>query len=252
MSEKSKDILIGVLLTVIVGLIILIILIITDTITFSSKFETNQNENNITETTKLTESDAITIGKELYDKMTEIKGLEILLPYCGIKGSEIRNQNMKKYNIYTYGPNEYYETKYSNTDELKNDLRNYMSEAYVNEVVDIEPITDLSVLAKEDYLFTDYIIDNGKLYCRAYSAGGWISGFLGYDISVNSMHENIIVYKIKSKYIKESIFPDGSDRCFKDNPVNCKEEDLEYKDTTFVIEKNSNDKWIVTSFTLQN
>ena len=147
MSEKSKDILIGVFLTVIVGLIILIILIITDTITFSSKFETNQNENNITETTKLTESEAITIGKELYDKMTEIKGLEVLLPYCGVKGSEIRNQSMKKYNISTYGPNEYYETKYSNTDELKNDLRNYMSEAYVNEVVDIEPITDLSLLS---------------------------------------------------------------------------------------------------------
>ena len=249
MSEKSKDILIGVLLTVIVGLIILIILIITDTITFSSKFETNQNENNITETTKLTESEAITIGKELYDKMTEIKGLEVLLPYCGVKGSEIRNQSMKKYNISTYGPNEYYETKYSNTDELKNELRNYMSETYVNEVVDREPITDLSLLSKEDYLYVDYIIDNNKLYCRAYSAGGWAPNYLDYDITVNNVEKNIISYNINSKYIKDSAL---GEICNKEKINNCKEEDLEYKDTTFVIEKNSNDKWLVTNFTLHD
>ena len=91
MSEKGKDILIGILLTIIIGLIVLIILITTNTISFGSKVEANQNENNITEPTKLSKSEAITIGKELYDKMTEIKETDILYPYCGINKSEILN-----------------------------------------------------------------------------------------------------------------------------------------------------------------
>lgn len=249
MSEKSKDILIGVLLTIIVSLIILIILITTNTLTFGVKFDNNNNENNKNQSTKLTESDAIKIGEELYDKMTEIKETEVLFPYCGIKMFDIKNQTMKKYNIYTYGELDYYESKYSNIDELKNDLRNYMSEAYVNEIVDKKPIIDLSLLSEEDYLYADYIIENNKLYCRGYTGGGWAPKYLDYDIVTNNIEENKITFNINSEYIKDSSL---GEVCNIEKINNCKEEDLEYKDTTFVIEKNSNDKWIVTNFTLHD
>lgn len=247
MSEKSKNILIGVLLTIIIGLVILMILITTEVISFGTKNEEIDNGNDVVETTKLTESEALTIGKQLYDKMAETKVIEHYLPYCGVKYSEIRNQTMKQFDIFTHGKKDYYESKYSNIDELKNDLRNYFDEQYVNAIVPGEPITDLSVLAKEDCLFADYIIDNGKLYCRAYSAGGWNSNFLDYDIVVNSILENNIYYNVKSKYIKESVLNDLTSSCRIENINNCKEEDLEYKDTTFAIEKNSNDKWIIIS-----
>ena len=146
MSEKNKDILIGVLLTIIIGLIVLIILITTNTISFGSKVKANQNENNITEPTKLLESEAITIGKELYDKMTEIKETDIFYPYCGIDKSEILNLTKRKYNIYGFDNADYYESKYRNIDELKNDLRGLMSDEYINEIVQYDPITDLTLL----------------------------------------------------------------------------------------------------------
>ena len=255
MSEKNKDVLIGILLTIIIGLIVLIILITTNTISFGSKVEANQNENNISETRKITESEAISIGKKLYDKMTEIKETSVLYPYCGVKMNEINNQTMKKYNVYGMGEANYYESKYNNLDELKNDLRNYMSEEYINEVVYKGVVTDLSLLTQEEYGYSDYIIDNDKLYCRAYNGKGWLSHYLDdYNITVNDIEDNKITYNIKSKYIKETIAYEGKTNCtqYPYDVNKCTEDEIEYKDTTFVIEKNSNDKWIVTNFKLHD
>lgn len=255
MSEKNKDVLIGILLTIIIGLIVLIILITTNTISFGSKVEANQNENNISETRKITESEAISIGKKLYDKMTEIKETSVLYPYCGVKMNEINNQTMKKYNVYGMGEANYYESKYNNLDELKNDLSNYMSEEYINEVVYKGVVTDLSLLTQEEYGYSDYIIDNNKMYCRAYNGKGWLSHYIGnYEITAKDIEDKKIEFNIRSIYIKQDIAYEGKSDCSK-YPYdinNCTKDELDYKDTTFIIEKNSNDKWIVTNFKLHD
>ena len=60
----------------------------------------------------------------------------------------------------------------------------------------------------------------------------------------------IINHNIKSKYISEQLMSTVGSSCNQGNINACSENDFEYKDTKFVIEKNNDGKWIVSSYVL--
>lgn len=214
----------------------------------------------------LTEEEANSIGRNLYDKATEIYSVWQLYPYCGY--SNLENLEEVELGDYAYGNGSYYESEFSSLNELKDYLKQYLSVDIVEEKV-VESyqwngetyydyVTDLSLLSSGDqhYTYVDYVLKDNKLYCRLQSSKGWLNAtYLDeYSLDASLIEDNKIEFKVTSTYISDDTYQkslNNASECSKDNVDKCTDSDKIYKDTKFVIEK-VNDNWVVTDYTLHD
>lgn len=254
-KNKFKNVLIGMLVVIIVLLLAVIYLVYTGKIGNTAVNDTDNSVNNndiVTSDNKLSDEEAMNVGQELYDKATEIYEVWVLRPYCGVSSSEIQNQVMVEFDDAAMGKGDYYDSGFASLEALKSELRKYLSDDIINSKITSEAITDTSLLKNIEY--NDYVLQNGKLYCRAFTGKGFMSRYLGkYDMEVSNLEENKITYTIKSTYVTEEAQASGSEcwNSINSGNNNCADNELEYKSTTFTIEKN-NDNWVVTSYTLHD
>ena len=267
-EDKSKNIIIGVLVVMVIilsGVIIYMYMTKDDVIINLNDNEEQVDNDNGSEVKKLTEDEAIVIGKELYDKATKIYETWVVLPYCGYDLQDINSQSVKSELLGNYGMGNgyYYKSNFSSYDDLVTYLGNWLSEDIINEKVVksyewnnetyYKYVEDLSLIFGTDshYSYVDYVLKDGALYCRLDTGKGWVPLYLGiYDITVDGIEENKIIYNIKSTYITQESFSSGSSNCTSGNVNNCTSDQLEYEDTKFIIEKNDSGNWIVTDYTL--
>ncbi len=224
----------------------------------SNTNNTNKENNN---TKLLTNDEAIAEGKRLYDKATEIYETWVLIPYCGVVRNNINSQNIEVLGDSNNGNGSYYKSTFSSLEDLKNYLKQWLSEDIVNNKVVknykwngetyYKYVEDESLLSNYDphYGYVDYVLKNNTLYCRLDVGKGWLTLYQDkYDIKVDSIEENKITYTITSTYGKKD---SGCYLGMVDSKP-CSENDLEYKDTKFVIEKNSTGNFVVTEYTLHD
>ncbi len=241
--KNNNGKIIGGLIVIIIILSVFCILFATNTLELNSikvKDDNKNKQNNLVENKDkqpelevVSDSEALTLGKDLYDKATEIYSTWVLTPYCGYGSNELYNH--EGVNIGGQPGYSYYESMFNNIDELREYLLKYLSQDIVNSKV------PKNVLENQEEI-ADYIIYNNKLYCRRDAGKGWLSSYLGkYDIKVNSKESSKISYTITSYYTK------NEEVCSK--YWGCDKSNIETKDTNFTIEK-INDKWIVTDYTL--
>ena len=266
MKNKSTIILVIILVIILASLSILFA---TGILNFSNKTDNdsnlnNNNSNNEQNTNILSENEAIEIGKKLYDKTTEIYSVWVLFPYCGYDiTSDTIDLNIENLGNYDNGNSEYYESEFTSLDELRDYLKNYLSEDIINDNVKesyqlngetyYKYVTDTSLLSSTDphYSYVDYVLKDNKLYCRHQSGKGWLNTkYLDeYSLNVSNIDENKITFTVTSTYITDDTLQNSETSCNNQNPTNCTDKDKEYKDSEFVIEKVNNN-WIVTNFTL--
>ena len=238
MEKKSNKGIIILMSIIIVILAVLCVLFATNTITFNHKEIKNEIENQENTSTVNDKSETLSLieatklGKNLYDKATEIYSTWVFLPYCGNSLEEIANQKSIHFEDNSI---EFYKSRFSSISDLKQELANYLSEDIINTKVD-----------KYESLGY-YEVDNNKLYCRKTIGKGWLSSYLEkYDIKANDITDNKITYTITSYYAKDIDKCEGNGDL---NIYNCPEENIETKDTNFTIEKVNNN-WIVTEYNL--
>lgn len=230
-------------------------------IVYDKILNSNNNENKKNDNVRLlTNEEAIIEGKMLYDKATEIYETWILIPYCGGDINSIMKQdNIEKLGSDACMNGRYYKSDFSSLDNLKEYLKRWLSEDIVNDKVFktseyngktyYNYVEDYSLLSDcDNYASVDYVLKDNTLYCRLDIGKGWISLYDGYDMKVDAIEENKIIYTITSAYVK------GESNCYLGliDSKPCSEEDLEYKDTKFIIEKNESGNFIVTEFTLHD
>ena len=195
--------------------------------------------------------ESLSIGKELYDKANEIYSVWFLVPYCGYNIYKINSLDKVELGDYSIGNGMYYESSYADIEELKSSLAKWLSLDIINKKVNDNSIVfDLELLRNNNYSYTDYVIKDNKLYCRAQYDKEWLSNYLNkYTITVDSISNDSITYNISSSYAKN----DASSKCLDDLTItSCTREEIELKDTKFVISKNETNKWVVTSFVLHD
>lgn len=240
--------------------------IIYDKVLSNNEVENNDNNNVNTDNNGsklLSNEEAINEGKRLYDKATEIYETWVLIPYCGVvrnKAYEDENK-IEKLGDSGYGNGSYYKSNFTSLDDLKNHLKQWLSEDIVNEKIVKTSVSngetfynyveDVSLLSKKDghYGYVDYVLKDNTLYCRLDTGKGWLTLYQNkYDIKVDKIEENKITYTITSTYGKQD---SGCYLGMLDSKT-CEEKDLEYKNTTFVIEKNTTGKFVVSEYTLHD
>lgn len=259
------------------GLIVLVIIlsllvvglggfIVYDKVLSNNEIENNDNKkdevnNNDNDSKLLSNEEAVVEGKRLYDKATEIYESWVLIPYCGVARNEIKEGDIEILGDSNYGNGSYYKSNFTSLDDLKNHLKQWLSEDIINEkvvksyVLNGETyynyVEDLSLLSKQDthYAYIDYVLKDNTLYCRLDTGKGWLTLYQDeYDIKVDKIEENKITYTITSTYAKQ----DSDCYLGMSDSKTCKEEDLEYKNTTFVIEKNTTGNFVVSEYTLHD
>ena len=173
MKNKSTIILVIILVIILASLSILFA---TGILNFSNKTDNdsnlnNNNSNNEQNTNILSENEAIEIGKKLYDKTTEIYSVWVLFPYCGYDiTSDTIDLNIENLGNYDNGNSEYYESEFTSLDELRDYLKNYLSEDIINDNVKesyqlngetyYKYVTDTSLLSSTDphYSYVVYVL----------------------------------------------------------------------------------------------
>lgn len=255
-NNKGKNITITLLVIIIIILIGIIALMYTGVITNNN----NNNDNSISnevekdddavESKKLDETEALIIGKELYDKANEIYETWVLLPYCGVARNDISEQ--KSYDLggdSGIGTGQYYKTVFKDLDDLKKYLSKWLAEDVIENKITETAVTDLNLLKNLEYAYTKYVIKDNNLYCRIDTGKGWLTTYANYyDISIDVLENDKITYNIKSYYVDNMEAECRSSGYVSVN--SCDESEISTKDTKFVIEKNAADNWIVSEFTL--
>ena len=246
-NDKGKNILIIILLVIIVGLFAVIFLMYNGTL----KLETNQDNKVENETVKefkeLSNEEALLLGKDLYDKVTEIKETWVLLPYCGLTKDEINKAKIYEFESTNHV---FYKSTFKNFDALKEYLKLYLSDELINSTY-LDKIIDDVTLIKDNNEYINYIEKEDGLYCRRSPGKGWLSTYLGtYDIEISNLNKEVITYKITSYYAENQ-----NAECWIDNNASvntCKENEISTKETNFTIQKNNENNWIATDYTLHD
>lgn len=245
---KKNNFLIGVIGILILIIIFLIAFIIND------KVLSNKEDNNVN---LLTNEEAIELGKKLYDKVTEIYEVSLLTPYCGKSKDVVISENdIEILGNSAYGNGNYFRTTFSSLDDLKKYLTSWLSDDLINNLVVktknvndkkyYKYVEDLSLLNSEEeqYSYVDYVLKDNTLYCRLDTGKDYFTQYDDeYKIKVSNILEDRIEYIITSTYIKTS---DNISTSL-DNEVK-----KEYKDTTFIIEKNTSGNFVVVNYTLHD
>lgn len=265
MENKNKKmvVIIAVLSIVVIGLSSY--LVYDKVLSTKEKEDSNTNSGSNTNTNTngkvLSNEEALAEGKRLYDKVTDIYEISVLVPYCGIDPYEYyepdKRNEIKELGDSALGNGEYYKSNFSSLDDLKKYLTQWLSEELVNKkvvkqrefddgTISYNYVEDLSLLrGKEEYSYIDYVLKDNALYCRLQTGKGWLTHYRSYEMKVDSITENKIVYTITNEYIK------ADSACWQhEDEVDCKKEDLEYKDTKFTIERNASGNFVVTDYTL--
>ena len=212
------------------------------------KFTKEEKEEEITDYRILDGIESLSIGRELYEEATKIYTVWNLYPYCGYDIPEIEKKEKFELGALNIGNGSYYQSDFQNIESLKEYLKKWLSEEIIEEKINQEPVTDIELLKESRYAFTDYVIKDDKLYCRSQPEKEITSKYLNnYTITVSNIKKNTITYNIKSSYAKE----EANSKCLESlNIKNCTKEDIEYKDTIFIIKKNKTNNWIVSSYTM--
>lgn len=255
------------LVIIIIILVVLCILFATDTIIINNKVEVNNTSDNTNENVDgnvLTNEEAISIGKNLYDKATEIYSTWVLRPYCGYNSIEIEQVEAEELGNSDIGNGRYYKSDFRTLNELKDYLMTYLSKEIVdakvyessewNGEIYYNYVTDISLLSTNDthYGYIDYVLKDDSIYCRLDTGKGWLSYYLGiYEISPKTIEEDRIVYEILSLYAKEIASEKCQNAVWDGNLDYCKDDEIEKRTTQFIIEKTNNN-WVVTSYILHD
>ncbi len=244
-KKNSYGFLIEILIGIVVMFLIVVGLFATNIINFHTKDSDNEIKDAVNNTEKmlLSNEGALSIGKELYDKVTEMYEVWQLRPYCGLSYVEIYKKDFVKFGLV----DGFYDSGFQSLDELKEYLSKWLSQSIIESKVGNEVVTDLSIFEENKNEYTSYVINDGKLYCGSNTGKGWRYRYLNYyDITVQNSEKNEITYNIKSAYPNDSI--EFSSNKFEDY----NDSQIVYRDTTFVIQKNNNGNWIVTDYTLHD
>ena len=251
-KKNNSGMLVGILIGIIIMLVVCIGLFVTGTVSFKSTTtdnkQTSNNEQN-SEANTLSEQEALNIGKELYDKATTVHETWQLLPYCGVSSEELNNKKIENIGK----ASRMYESDFKDLNELKEYLATFLSTEIINQHIKEEAITDLSILDQDNKEYTDYAIKDGKLYCRFNTGKGWLSRYLNnYDMKVNTIKNDLIIYDVKLANVAEYVATQTNSKCTYGGKISdCKENEIEYVDTKFIIKK-VNDNWIVTDYKLHD
>lgn len=184
--------------------------------------------------TLLGEEEALNIGKELYDKATGIfdswKDSNV---YCAKTGNVGYD---KKYDLLIKDKIEYSKTEFSNINELKEYLYEWLSYDIINKYITDNDVKDYSDLTDDD-TYIDYIEKDNTLYCldELRNVGGFYT-YKSYDIKVDNITSDKIDYTIISHYC--------TDNCLVEEFENTNED----KETKFTIIYENN-HWIVSDYT---
>ncbi len=242
---------VGIIIGIVIGIIIGDLSCAAGIIGYKPNTTTTNNGqasgNSVTEENDtISEQEAITKGKELYDKATKVYETWQLLPYCGERVTNEKTVNFKSGSTM-------YESNYKNLEELKNYLSTFLSEEIINSHIKETAITDETILDTPGKEYTNYLVKDGKLYCRSNSGKGWLSRYLdNYEIKVNTIKDDIIIYDVKLANVSEYTATQTNSKCTYDSKISdCKENEIEYVDTKFIIKK-INDNWVVTDYTLHD
>lgn len=174
-----------------------------------------------------------------------------LRPYCGISNEDIITKSLTNETT-DFGLNgdiKYYKSSFTNLEDLKSYLREYLSDEIIDKNVTSYLIKDDVNKLLEDLNYAiDYVEKDGKLYCRETANKGWLMSYLGeYDLSVLNISDSQVTFNVKSTCAYDT----ENTECVVDKKLNkCKDSDIFYDENKFTIEKNSNNKWIVNNFTL--
>ena len=182
-EDKSKNKIIILLLIIIILLTAALVLVYKGGLSKDNINKNNNSENTSLIKTTLTDEEAIDIGKQLYNKATEAYEVWELLPYCGSFNQSLDRETIELDDA-AMDKGTYYYSGFSTLNDLKNELRTYLSEEIINSKITKEAITDTSLL--KDIAYNDYVELNGKLYCRNFSGKGWISRYLN-DYEITSL-----------------------------------------------------------------
>lgn len=253
MEKKDNRILVGILMGLVISLFVVVGLFVMGIINFKliATDEEHQNDTseNIKEDNILSQDEAVKLGRELYDKATEVYETWQLLPYCGVSVHEIQNKE-----IVDFGKaSKMYESEFKNMNELKDYLATFLSDEIINQHINEEAITDLSILDQDYKEYTNYVISSDKLFCRVNTGKGWLSRYLdNYEITTNTIKNDIIIYNVKLANVTEAVAMEVDSKCTYGSKItDCNANQIEYVETKFIIKKiNSN--WIVTDYTLHD
>lgn len=243
-EKKSNGTLVGILIGIIIMLLVFVGLFVTGTIKFNIKMVSDSNKSSGNYT--LSEQEALSIGKELYDKATKVFETWRLLPYCGERPNDGKTMSFKSGCMM-------YETNYKDLEELKSYLATFLSNDIINSKINEQPITDMSLLDNLDNTYTNYLIKDDKLYCRSNTGKGWLSRYLNsYDMEVDSIKDDVIKFKVKIANVSEKVALQSNSKCSYGSKISdCSDDQIEYVDTKFVI-KRMNGNWVVTDYVLHD
>ena len=247
-KKNNNGMMVGLLMGIIIMLGVGIALFATGTIGFKTTTDNEQTSGNdyAKKSNTLSEQEAIAKGKELYEKTTKVYETWRLLPYCGERSNDEKIITFKS-------GSSMYESKYKNLEELKKYLATFLSDEIIDNHIKETAITDASILDTPGQAYTDYLIKDGKLYCRTNTGKGWISRYLNsYDLKVNTIKSDIIIYNVKLAYVNEYTASQTDSKCTYGSKISdCSENQIEYVDTKFIIQK-INETWKVTDYVLNN
>lgn len=160
-KKNNSGMLVGILIGIIIMLLVFVGLFATGTISFKSTTtsdngQTSESNETNESSNKLTESEAITIIKDLYNEDIRYIFNE-KVSYCGDKSDDSISSNG-----FTY----YKSSKFHTFNELKEHLENYMTESLLNSTsYNYSTVIDGNTI-------TSYIEKDGNLYCNAWNKGG--------------------------------------------------------------------------------
>lgn len=249
-KKKNSGMLVGILIGLVIALLVGVGLFATGTIGFKTDVNADNgqtSENNLAEESNIiSEQEAITKGKELYEKATKVYETWQLLPYCGERSNDEKTITFKS-------GSSMYESNYKDLEELKNYLATFLSNEIINSHIKETAITDSSILDTTGKEYTNYLIKDGKLYCRSNTGKGWLSRYLdSYDIKVNTIKNDIIIYDVKLANVNEYTATQTDSKCTYGSKISdCSENQIEYVDTKFIIKK-INENWKVTDYVLHD
>ena len=248
-TKNNGGLLIGILIGIIIVLLVVTALFATGTFEFKTKITNDAKQTNdkitVEENDELSdEEDVLAIGKELYDKATKVFETWQLLPYCGERPTDGKILSFKSGSIM-------YETNFKNLDELKKYLASFLSDKIINSRINEQPITDVSILDNPEKAYTNYLITDGKLYCRSNTGKGWLSRYLNsYDMQVDTIKDDIVKFDVKIANVNEKVALQSDSKCTYGSKISdCTDEQIEYVNTKFIIKKVNNN-WVVTDYTL--
>lgn len=214
-KKNNNGMLVGILIGIIIMLLVFICLFVTGTISFKTSTITNTEEtsesqiNNIETEKTITKDEAVNILKKAADRIGNVSNG---YPYCGENMNyDDTDAIFDEHNISTHNASK----DYTSLDNMKEDLKKYMSEELINKYIDN----------------SNYIEKNQKLYCKTYHKGTIL-----YDSNKSS-------YTVET-FTNDEIIANGTLSTFSEG-------DNYYNNKVNIEMKKNNDNWQITKYEIE-